>query len=79
MARQGRLDDAIEQFSKAVEIKPDYLEARFNLGIALAARGRGTEAMEQYQTALALAEARKNRAAAEAIRGQINRLNGAKP
>ena len=33
---RGRVDEAIAHFQKALEIKPEYAEAHYNLGIALA-------------------------------------------
>jgi len=33
---QGRLDEAIENYRKAIQINPDYCDALNNLGIALA-------------------------------------------
>ena len=38
LARSGRLDEAIEQFRKALEIDPGSAEVRKNLDIALAGR-----------------------------------------
>ena len=32
---QGRLDDAIESYKQALKINPDYVEANYNMGIAL--------------------------------------------
>ncbi len=49
---QGRLDEAIAHYQKAVEIKPDYAEAHDNLGIALANRGRIDEALAHYHKAV---------------------------
>ena len=34
--RPGRIDEAIAQYQQALEIKPDYAEAHYNLGIVLA-------------------------------------------
>ena len=48
---QGRSVEAIQQYQRALEIKPDFVEARYNLANALAAQGRSTEAVEQYQKA----------------------------
>ena len=48
-------DEAIAHFQKAVEIKPDHAEAHYNLGVALAGRGRINEALGHYQKALVLA------------------------
>jgi tetratricopeptide (TPR) repeat protein len=52
LAAQGRIDEAITQYSKALRIKPDFAEAHLNLGNALAAQGRIDEAMAQYSEAL---------------------------
>ena len=35
MQGQGRLDDAIESYAKALRINPEYPEANYNMGIAL--------------------------------------------
>jgi len=40
LARSGRLDEAIEQFQKALESDPGSAEVRRNLDIALAGRRR---------------------------------------
>ena len=51
---QGKLDDSIEFFRKAIVLKPDYFEAHNNLGAVLAEQGRLEEAIESYRTALSL-------------------------
>ena len=38
LARQSRIDEAIEQFRIAVKLKPDYVEAQSDLKILLQAR-----------------------------------------
>jgi tetratricopeptide (TPR) repeat protein len=53
----GRLPEAISQYREAVRIQPDYPEAHFNLGSALAhsdLSDRLPEAIAEYQTALRL-------------------------
>ncbi len=40
-----RLDAAVKQYRKAIEIKPDYSEAKVNLGAVLTAQGRCEEAI----------------------------------
>ena len=40
---QGKLDEAIACYRRALELKPDYAEAHTNLGIALQARGSWTK------------------------------------
>ena len=62
------LDEAIASFSKAVQIKPDYVEAHNNLGLALQNRGRFEEAIASFRKALQIqpdfAEAHNNLGAA---------------
>ena len=48
----GQVDEAIAHFQKALEIKPDYADACYNLGMALGQKGRLDEAIAQYQKAL---------------------------
>ena len=37
--RQGKNEEAIRHYNKAVRINPDYLQAHYNLGVALAMKG----------------------------------------
>jgi len=48
----GRINEVAAQYAEAVRLKPDYYEARRNLGNALFALGRNAEAIEQYEEAL---------------------------
>jgi len=52
LQRQGRVDEAIDHFSTAVLLDPDYTRAYNNLGIILANQGRYEEAIEQFSAAL---------------------------
>jgi Flp pilus assembly protein TadD len=52
--QQGDPLRAVELISKALEVKPDYAEAYCNLGIALAALGKISEAVIAYHQAIAL-------------------------
>jgi tetratricopeptide (TPR) repeat protein len=52
LKRQGRINEAINTYRKALQIKPDFEEAFFNLGNALAAQGRRGEAIKYYYEAL---------------------------
>jgi Tfp pilus assembly protein PilF len=47
-----RLDEAIVQYQKALQLKPDYAEAHYNFGNALLQKNRLDEAAVQYQQAL---------------------------
>jgi tetratricopeptide (TPR) repeat protein len=49
---EGRVDEAISHFQKALQIKPDYMEAQVNLGNALLQKGKVDEAITQFQQAL---------------------------
>jgi protein O-mannosyl-transferase len=46
---QGRLDEAIAHYQKALQINPDNAEAHINLGTDLLKKGRVDEAIAQYQ------------------------------
>jgi tetratricopeptide (TPR) repeat protein len=50
----GRLDEAVDHYRRAIAIQPDYAPAYNNLGTALRAKGRLDEAVATYQRALAL-------------------------
>ena len=52
LAREGRIGEAIAQYSEALRLKPDYTQAHVNLGMALAGQGRTDEAIAQYTEAL---------------------------
>src|SRR5262249_234592 len=50
----GRLDEAVERYSKAIALKPDFAEACNNCANVLQDLGREDEAVELYRKALAL-------------------------
>jgi tetratricopeptide (TPR) repeat protein len=52
MAREGKLEDAIQRYHTALRLKPGYPEAQFFLGNALDQQGKTAEAIEQYQKEL---------------------------
>ena len=52
LAKQGKFNDAIAQYSEALRIKPDYAFAQNNLGRVLANQGRVSGAIEHYSEAL---------------------------
>ena len=51
---QGKLDEAIAEYRKAIRLKPDLAEAHHNLGIALASQGKLDEAIAEYRKAIRL-------------------------
>lgn len=54
LVEQGRLDEALVHFSKAVEIRPSDARAQYNLGAALREKGRFDEAIAHLRTAVAI-------------------------
>jgi tetratricopeptide (TPR) repeat protein len=52
LKEQGKLEEAIEAYNKALSIKPDYAEAYNNMGNALKEQGKLEEAIEAYNKAL---------------------------
>jgi predicted O-linked N-acetylglucosamine transferase (SPINDLY family) len=51
---QGRLDEAIASYGRALALKPDYAEAHSNRGNALKDQGRLDEAVADFRQALTL-------------------------
>jgi tetratricopeptide (TPR) repeat protein len=76
LAGQGRFEDAIAQYRKALEIKPRYAEACNNLGLALQACGKVDEATSRFQQSLEIkpdfVEAHSNLGMVLAGRGQLD-------
>jgi len=52
LLRTGRVDEAIIQYQKAVEIEPDFAMAHYNLGMVLAQKGLADEAIAQFKETL---------------------------
>jgi protein O-mannosyl-transferase len=52
LAAQGRFEEAIDQFQRALRIDPNDADATYNLGNALAQQGSFEEAAKQLQNAL---------------------------
>lgn len=64
LSNQHKIDEAMTNYEKSLEINPNYEDAQNNLGHALAQMGRPDEAIEHYRIALrikpGLAEAHNN-------------------
>jgi tetratricopeptide (TPR) repeat protein len=75
LARREKFEDAIDQFRKVLEIKPDYPEAYYNLGNAFVRSGKVDEAIAHYRKALEIkpdyVKAHVNLGAELAGRGQV--------
>ncbi len=54
LARQGKLDEALVHYRKALEVNPDLEKAAVYLGVILYAKGNVAEAIEHYQRVLQL-------------------------
>ena len=76
LADQGRFDEALVQYGKALEIDPEFIEAEKNLAVALADVGRGDEALAHFRKVLEIhpdfVEARDNLGRLLAGRGQFD-------
>ena len=51
-ASQGRLDEAMDDYLKAIQIRPGYDDALNNLGVALAMKGKFGEAIARIQESI---------------------------
>ena len=73
---QGRVDEAITHYRKALEFKPDFAEAQNDLGYALLQKGRVDEAITHCHEALqimpAFAEAHYNIGNALFLKGRVD-------
>ena len=49
---KGTLDEAVAHYRKAVELKPDFAEAHYSLGMVLQQQGKIDEAIVHYRKAL---------------------------
>jgi len=54
LLKQGRLDEAIAEFQRALELDPSYAPASFNLAYAYERRDRIDDAIAQYKKAIQL-------------------------
>ena len=52
LLEQGKFDEAISLYNKALQSAPSFIDLRFNLGIALAKSGKLAEAAQEYEKIL---------------------------
>jgi tetratricopeptide (TPR) repeat protein len=50
----GRIDEALRHYERAIALRPDYAPAYSNLGTALRAKGRRADAVAAYERAISL-------------------------
>ena len=76
LAGQGKLDEAIRHYTRALQARPDYAEAHENMGAALAGQGKLNEAIRHFELALRArpdyAEAHNNLGIALAGQGKLD-------
>jgi tetratricopeptide (TPR) repeat protein len=76
LLRQGTVDQAITHFQRALQVNPDFVEARCALGNAYSQKGHVDEAMVQYRQALkinpAFAIAHNNLGSVLMRKGQVD-------
>jgi Tfp pilus assembly protein PilF len=72
---EGRVEEALEQFQRALRIQPEYPNARYNLANALLAQGKLEEAAANLR--LVLAAVPEDRAAREQLSAALIRMGGA--
>ncbi|MFH1536228.1 MAG: tetratricopeptide repeat protein [Patescibacteria group bacterium] len=70
----GQWDDAQRQFQIAVNLKPDYANAYYNLGHALESKEDFTNALIQYQTVKNLLTSTKDKTSLKQINDEITAL-----
>jgi spermidine synthase len=51
---EGKHEEAISHYKRAIKLKPDYAEAYSNLGAAMVAEGKNEEAISHYKMAIKL-------------------------
>jgi tetratricopeptide (TPR) repeat protein len=72
---QGRVDEAIDQFRKAVKIKPGYAEAYYNMGFAFKLQDNLDKAIDCFSRALEIkpdyADAHNNLGLALRLKGNV--------
>ena len=54
LAREGKIDEAIQAFRQAISVDPGYAVAHYNLGVLLRRQGFINEAVESYLRAAAI-------------------------
>ncbi|MBC8267411.1 MAG: tetratricopeptide repeat protein [Rhodospirillaceae bacterium] len=52
LAHQGRVEEAIEAFQKALQVDPKYADGHFNLGVLFRGQGKLDDAIESYKRAI---------------------------
>jgi tetratricopeptide (TPR) repeat protein len=54
LAQDGRIDEALAEYGRALQIQPDFTEAHFNLGLVLFTQGRIDPGISEFEEAIRL-------------------------
>jgi tetratricopeptide (TPR) repeat protein len=80
LAAQGKLEQAVGQYRRALELEPRVAETRYNLGLALVYLGRPDDAVTEFERALQIdpgnADALNNLGHLALARGQLDAAIG---
>jgi tetratricopeptide (TPR) repeat protein len=74
LAKEGRTDEAVAQFDRALQLDPLYLTAHFQKGSALIAAGRVPDARAALAAGIAAAQASGDLHAASEMRALLDTL-----
>ncbi len=61
LLNQGKPDEAIEKFSEAKAMRPDFVNPVYNTGVALAAKGKYEDAIAKYKEVLTIDAEKRTR------------------
>jgi tetratricopeptide (TPR) repeat protein len=54
LVEKGKVEEAVGEYRKAIQLKPDFFQAHYNLGNALWHQGKAEEAIAEYRRAVSL-------------------------
>ncbi len=74
LRRSNRLPEAIQAYSKAIQLAPNYAEAYQNLGVALLKFGNYNDGVKALQNASQLLSARGNVAESQKIQEYLRSI-----
>jgi Flp pilus assembly protein TadD len=74
--RAGQAEDAISHFSKALEIKPDFAKAHYNLGVVYRSKGVYDLAFKEMRIAESLGLGQQLRKTGKGKRGEMPSIPG---
>jgi superkiller protein 3 len=76
LARQGRTDEAVAQFRRAIDVDPRFTPAYNNLAEALVKQGKLEEAVQYYKRSLAERPSPAVQSALDAVLQELRKTDG---